>query len=55
MGWGRRWKFTLGVWVGKVGGIFTELSSPLEIEVMEVLVADTHNEITHCLESETSK
>lgn len=59
MGWGRRLKFTLGVWVGKVGGIFTELSSPLEIKVMEqqveALVADTHNEITHCLESETTK
>lgn len=42
-------RLTPGVWVGKVGGIPTELSSPLGMEVMEqqvgALVADTHSEI----------
>lgn len=54
MGWGGRLKLSLGVWVGKVSGISTELSSPLGMEVMEqqveALVSDTHSEM-----SETTK
>lgn len=49
MGWRGGLKLTLGVWVGKVGGIFTELSSALGMGVMEqqveALVADTHSEM----------
>lgn len=54
VGWGGRLKLSLGVWVGKVSGISTELSSPLGMEVMEqqveALVSDTHSEM-----SETTK
>lgn len=47
--WGGRLKLTLGVWVGKMGGIFMELSSTLGVEVMEqqveALVADTQRDV----------